>query len=50
MADVSAGGNSFASTAILWRTSLATLSAFAPGAWKIARPAAGLPSSVKTCP
>ena len=43
-------GNSRASTAILPRTSFATLSAFAPGAWKIARPAAGLPSSVNTWP
>jgi hypothetical protein len=44
----SPGGNSGVSAAIFLFTALATSSAFAPGAWKIARPADGFPSSEKT--
>jgi hypothetical protein len=48
MEDASPGGNSGVSAAIFLFTAPATSSAFAPGAWKIARPADGLPSSEKT--
>ena len=50
MEDTSPCGNSRASAAIFLFTSPATSSAFAPGAWKMAKPADGFPSSEKTCP
>ena len=43
-------GNALASSTIFALTSVSTVSAFAPGAWKIAIPAAGLPFMVKAWP
>jgi hypothetical protein len=44
------GGNPAASAFILAATSWAVASALAPGDWKIASPAAGVPFNVKTWP